>query len=175
MQTFCQGAVRFADSRRLPIVGVGDLLLHFRCDSRVIALQLRNVAHVPELSHHLISLGRIASAGHEYSCDGEGLKVRLKSDRVLCAEKLGSLDVLHATRLSPGGTAFAAIAPSPHPPVSDTNVNINSFHCSFGHSNEFLLRETAKHMGVVLEGELHACERHMLKCVDQKLFLAWVV
>ena len=87
-----------------------------------------------------------------YSCDGEGLMLRLKSGRVLCAEKLGRLDVLHATRLSPGGTAFAVIAPSPHPPVSGTNVNINSFHCSFGHSNEFLLRETAKHMGVVLEG-----------------------
>ena len=70
-----QGAVRLADSRRLPIVGVGDLLLHFRCDSRVIALQLRNVAHTPELSHHLISLGRIAGAGHEYSCDGKGLKL----------------------------------------------------------------------------------------------------
>ena len=106
MQTSCQGAVRFADGGRLPLVGVGDLLLHFRCDSRVIALQLRNVAHVPELSHHLISLGRIAGAGYEYSCDGEGLKLRLKSDRVLCAEKLGSLDVLHATRLSPGGTAL---------------------------------------------------------------------
>ena len=152
MQIFCQGAVRFADSRRLPIVGVGDLLLHFRCGSRVIALQLRNLAHVPELSHHLISLGRIAGAGHEYSCDGEGLKLRLKSGRALCAEKLGSLDVLHATRLSPGGTAFAAITPSPHPPVSGTNVNINSFHCSFGHSNEFLLCETVKQMGVVLEG-----------------------
>ena len=118
----------------------------------MIALQLCNVARVPELSHHFISLGKIAGAGHEYSCDGEGLKFRLKSGRVLCAEKLGSLDVLHATRLSPGGTAFAAIAPSPHPPFSGTIVNINSFHCSFGHSNEFLLRETAKQMGVVLKG-----------------------
>ena len=109
-------------------------------------------------SHHLISLGRIAKAGHEYSCDGESLTLRLKSGRVLCAEKLSGLDVLHATRLSPGGTAFAAIAPSPHPPVSGTNMNINSFHCSFGQSNEFLLHETAKKMGVALEGELHAGE-----------------
>ena len=78
--------------------------------------------------------------------------LRLKSGRVLCAEELGSLDVLHATRLSPGGTAFGAIAPSLHPPVSGTNENTNSFHCSFGHSNEFLLRETAKLIDFVLEG-----------------------
>ena len=120
MQIFCQGAVRFADSRRLPIVGVGDLLLHFRCDSRVIALQLRNVAHVPELSHHLISLGRIAGAGHEYSCDGEGLKLRLKSGRECCVLKNLAVLTCCTPLAYPPGIPLLRQSPRVHTRLSPT-------------------------------------------------------
>ena len=48
--------------------------------------------------------------------------------------------------LAPGGAASA-----------ETAVDINIFHCVHGHSNELLLRETAKALGVELLGTLRPC------------------
>ena len=41
--------------------------------------------------------------------------------------------------------------------LHDTTVDINVFHCVHGHANEFLLRETAKSLGVELLGRLRPC------------------
>ena len=38
----------------------------------------------------------------------------------------------------------ATIAPGVKPPNFNMDVDINDFHCSFGHVHEELLRETAK-------------------------------
>ncbi|CAM9984973.1 unnamed protein product [Ascophyllum nodosum] len=43
-------------------------------------------------------------------------------------------------------------------PNIDTEVDINEFHCSFGHVHKELLLETAKQRGVTLTGELHECK-----------------
>ena len=48
--------------------------------------------------------------------------------------------------LAPGSAAFA-----------ETAVDINVFHCVHGHSNELLLRETVKSLGVELLGTLRPC------------------
>ena len=49
----------------------------------------------------------------------------------------------------------AVIAPGapPNPRV----VDINDFHCSYAHTHEDLLRQTAKKLGVELRGELRPC------------------
>ena len=55
-------------------------------------------------------------------------------------------------------SACATIAPAVKPPNIDTKVDINEFHCSFGHVHKELLLETAKQRGVALTGELHECK-----------------
>ena len=40
---------------------------------------------------------------------------------------------------------------------TETSVDINVFHCVHGHSNELLLRETAKSLGLELVGKLNPC------------------
>ena len=52
----------------------------------------------------------------------------------------------------------ATIAPWVKPPNFNMDVDINNFHCSFGHVHEGLLRETAKQPNVNLTGTLRECE-----------------
>ena len=52
-------------------------------------------------------------------------------------------------------SACAIIVLGVKPPNIDTEVDINEFHCSFGHVHKELLLETAKQRGVTLTGELH--------------------
>ena len=55
-------------------------------------------------------------------------------------------------------SACATIAPAVKPPNVDTEVDINGFHCSFGHTHKELLFEMAKQRGVTLTGELQEGE-----------------
>ena len=52
--------------------------------------------------------------------------------------------------------AFPMIAPG-GADSREAAVDMNVFHCVLGHSNEFLLRETAKPLGVELIGRLRRC------------------
>ena len=56
-------------------------------------------------------------------------------------------------------TAFrATIAPGVKPPNFNMDVDMNDFHCSFGHVHDELLRETAKQRNVNLTGTLRECQ-----------------
>ena len=44
------------------------------------------------------------------------------------------------------------------PPIFKIDVDINDFHCSFGHVHEGLLRDTAKQQNVNLTGTLRECQ-----------------
>ena len=52
-------------------------------------------------------------------------------------------------------SVLPAIIPSNPPPVK--RMDINLFHCIYGHSHEQLLRHTAKKLDITLEREMHAC------------------
>ena len=52
--------------------------------------------------------------------------------------------------------AFPVLAPGSIA-STETSVDINVFHCVHGHSNELLLRETAKSLGLELVGKLRPC------------------
>ena len=52
----------------------------------------------------------------------------------------------------------ATIAPGVKPPNFNMDVDINDFHCSFGHVHEGLLREMAKQRNVNLTGTLRECQ-----------------
>ena len=52
--------------------------------------------------------------------------------------------------------AFPVLAPGSIASTK-TSVDINVFHCVHGHSNELLLRDTAKSLGLELVGKLRSC------------------
>ena len=52
----------------------------------------------------------------------------------------------------------ATIVPGVKPPNFNMDVDINDFHCSFGHVHEGLLRKTAKQQNVNLTGTLRECQ-----------------
>ena len=55
--------MRTASGGRCPIEGYGDLPLNFRYSSGDVHLLLRDVAHVPSLSYHVLSLRVVADYG----------------------------------------------------------------------------------------------------------------
>ena len=48
-------------------------------------------------------------------------------------------------------SVLPALMPSNPPPISSMDINL--FHCIYGHANETLLRQTAKKLDVTLEGD----------------------
>ena len=53
-------------------------------------------------------------------------------------------------------TACAVIAPG-QAKAPTTPTDMNTFHCTYGHSHEVLLKKTAEQQGVNLSGELYEC------------------
>ena len=132
--------------------------MSFQSDFGETDLQLLNVAFVPLLSHNLLSLKQFTRrAGHSYRGDGDGVTLFCKSGRWFFAPTVGKLDRMRGYRAR-SDSACATIVPGVKPPNIDTEVDINEFHCSFGHVHKELLLETAKQRGVTLTGELHECK-----------------
>ena len=152
--------MRTASGSRYPIEGYGDLPLTFRSSSGNVPLLLRNVAHVPKLNYHLLSLRAVADNGHTYSGTKEGVTVFFSTGDTLFFPPVERLNFLYAYR--PGmlfdETANATIAPGLSPSNRDTPVDINDFHVAHAHAHEGALRKTTKQMGVTLEGKLHECK-----------------
>ena len=73
----CSRVLRCAGSNTFPIVGTGTLRLSIRSGEGVVCVTLMNVARVPGLSHHLLSLRRIADAGNKYIGTREGIRIVL--------------------------------------------------------------------------------------------------
>ena len=121
---------------------------------------LINVAHVPGLSHHLLSLRRIADAENKYIGTREGIQIVVaKSGDELFAPSCGQLNGLfgYRTYRSSEETVYAVIASGARP-TSSTAADINAFPCSHGHMHKDLLRMTAKQIGVKLQGQLVPCQ-----------------
>ena len=102
------------------------------------------IVNVVQLAHPISLEFPIKAPGIANSCDNEWR---------------GSLTFLHENPIQPAHTiplACPVIAPG-SANLGDTTVDINVFHCVHGHANEFLLRETAKSLGVELLGGLRPC------------------
>ena len=155
----CSGIVRTTGGDVLPIEGIGDILLSFLSDSGVFDIQLLNAAFVPQLSHNLLTLQQFTVAHHTYSGTKNGVELQFKAGRTLQARKFGWTNVLRGYRMTRNDDkAFrATIVPGVKPPNFNMDVDINDFHCSFGHVYEGLLRETAKQRNVNLTGTLREC------------------
>ena len=160
----CSGIVRAAGGDVLPIEGVGDILLRFPSDSGAFDIQLLNVAFVPQLSHNLLSLQQFTAVHHTYFGTKNGMGLQFKPGRTLQARTFGRTNVLRGYRMTRNDDkAFrATIAPGVKPPNFNMDVDINDFHCSFGHVHQKLLRETAKQANVNLTGTLRECQGYSI-------------
>ena len=142
----CSRIVRTAGGDVLPIEGVGDILLRFPSDSGAFDIQLLNVAFVSQLSHNLLAL-------QQFTVAKNGVELQFKSGRTLQARKFGRTNVLRGYRMTRNDDkAFrATIAPGVKPPKFNMDVDINDFHCSFGHVHEGLhARRQSSEMSISL-------------------------
>ena len=90
--------MRTASGSRYPIEGYGDLPLTFRSSFGNVPLLLRNVAHVPKLNYHLLSLRAVADNGHTYTGTKEGVTVFFSTGDILFFPSVGRLNFLYAHR-----------------------------------------------------------------------------
>ena len=132
----CSRVLRCTGGNTFPIVGTGILRLSLRSGEGVVCVTLMNVAHVPGLSHHLLSLRRIADAGNKCICTREGMPIIFaKSGDELFAPSCGQLNGLFGCRTdrSSEENAHAVIAPGrgqPHQPPTSTNFTAPTVICT---------------------------------------------
>ena len=167
----CNDKVRIGDNHLIDFVGCGMLTVVFPGD---LPDKLMGVGCGPGLAFNLVSLMAAHNNGVGCMTEEETLCVSLSLfDGRLRFEGDGSSYFTFACRIEPGNgyVPFPVLTPDstenraeidcgtpPALPVlapgsaasAATAVHINVFHCMHGNSNELLLRETAKSLGVEL-------------------------
>ena len=154
----CSRPLGLANGEEISIVGYGDLTVNFRTDHRWVRVKMNDVAHVPQLSHNLISLPSMTLKGHTYTGDKGGVTLKLKGGETVFFPLVGKLCRQYGFRPEAAGsmvdTACTTIAPrKTKTPTTPTDINI--LHCTFGHTHEVLLKK--EQQGVNPSGELHEC------------------
>ena len=151
MTTFqpCNNSLRVANGVTLPIEGKGNLVVEFQSGLESVRLQLHEVAYVPKLSYHLLSLSKAVEQGHKYIGDKNGLTMMLKSGKKLLVPNIRNTYLTYGYRPeSDVEQACAVIAPGLLP---TTGVDINHYHRTTAHTHPHLLRATAEQQGVKLD------------------------
>ena len=109
------------------------------------------------MSYNIISLPSLALKDHTYVGDKDGVTVKLKREKTIRFPLIGKLCHQYGYRPKVKGRviypAYAVFdlgqAKAPTIPTY-----INTFHCTYGHTHEVLLKKTAEQQGVNLSGEL---------------------
>ena len=154
----CSRPLGLANGEEISIVGYGDLTVNFRTDHRWVRVKMNDVAHVPQLSHNLISLPSMTLKGHTYTGDKGGVTLKLKGGETVFFPLVGKLCRQYGFRPEAAGSmvdsACTTIAPGKtKTPTTPTDINI--LHCTFGDTHEVLLKK--EQQGVNPSGELHEC------------------
>ena len=154
----CRRPLGLANGEETSIVGYGDLTVNFRTDHRWVRVKMNDVAHVPQLSHNLISLPSMTLKGHTYMGDKGGVTLKLKGGETVFFPLVGKLCRQYGFRPEAAGSmvdsACTTIAPGKtKTPTTPTDINI--LHCTSGHTHEVLLKK--EQQGVNPSGELHEC------------------
>ena len=154
----CSRPLGLANGEEISIVGYGDLTVNFRTDHRWVRVKMNDVAHVPQLSHNLISLPSMTLKGHTYTGDKGGVTLKLNGGETVFFHLVGKLCRQYGFRPEAAGsmvdTSCTTIAPGKtKTPTTPTDINI--LHCTFGHTHEVLLKK--EQQGVNPSGELHEC------------------
>ena len=154
----CSRPLGLANGEEISIVGYGDLTVNFRTDHRWVRVKMNDVAHVPQLSHNLISFPSMTLKGHTYMGDKGGVTLKLKGGETVFFPLIGKLCRQYGFRPEAAGSmvdsACTTIAPGKtKTPTTPTDINI--LHCTSGHTHEVLLKK--EQQGVNPSGELHEC------------------
>ena len=154
----CSRPLGLANGEEISVVGYGDLTVNFRTDHRWVRVKMNDVAHVPQLSHNLISLPSMTLKGHTYMGDKGGVTLKLKGGETVFFPLVGKLCRQYGFRPEAAGSmvdsACTTIAPGKtKTPTTPTDINI--LHCTSGHTHEVLLKK--EQQGVNPSGELHEC------------------
>ena len=154
----CSRPLGLANGEEISIVGYGDLTVNFRTDHRWVRVKMNDVAHVPQLSHNLISLPSMTLKGHTYMGDKGGVTLKLKGGETVFFPLVSKLCRQYGFRPEAAGSmvdsACTTIAPGKtKTPTTPTDINI--LHCTSGHTHEVLLKK--EQQGVNPSGELHEC------------------
>ena len=132
----CSRMLRYAGGNTFPIVGTGTLPLSLRSGEGVVCVTFMNVAPVPGLSHHLLSLRHIADAGKKCIGTREGIRIVFaKSGDELFAPSCGQLYGLfvYRTDRSSEENVHAVIAPGrgqPHQRLMSTKFTALKVICT---------------------------------------------
>ena len=123
-------------------------------------VKLHDVAHTPLLSYNLISLPYLVLKGHTYAGDKNRVTLKLKGRKIVHFPLIGKLCRQYGyppeAKSRVVDTACAVIAPGQaKAPTSPSDIN--TFHCTYGHTDEVLPRKTAEQQEVNLNRELHEC------------------
>ena len=135
----CNKSLQVANGVTLPIEGKGNLVVEFQSGLESVRLQLHEVAYVPKLSYHLLSLLKAVEQGYKYIGDENGLTMMLKSSKKLLAPNVRNMYLTYGYR--PEGDveqACAVIAPGLLP---TTGVDINHYHRITAHTHPRLFTE----------------------------------
>ena len=154
----CNKSLRVANGVILPVEGKGNLVVEFQSGLESVRLQLHEVAYVPKLIYHSISLSKAVEQGHKYIGDKNGLTIMLKSGKKLLVPDVRNMYLTNGYRPeSDVEQACAVIAPGLLP---TTGVDINHYHRTTAHTHPRLLRATAEQQGVKLGPKIQ-----LLPCV----------
>ena len=111
----CSRPLGLANGEEISIVGYGDLTVNFRTDHRWVRVKMNDVAHVPQLSHNLISLPSMTLKGHTYMGDKGGVTLKLKGGETVFFPLVGKLCRQYGFRPEAAGSmvdsACTTIAP----------------------------------------------------------------
>ena len=157
----CSQLLGLANGRTPTLAGYGDIAVTFRPDDGWVHVNVHDVAHTPLLSYNLISLPSLALKGYTYPGDKYGVTLQLKGRKTVHLPLIGKLCRQYGYRPEAKGrvvdTACTVIALGQQAKAPTTPPDINTFHCTYGHTHEVLLKKTAGQQEVNLSGELHEC------------------
>ena len=148
------------NGRTTSIAGFGDLTVAFRSDNGWVHVKLHDVAYAPLLSYNLISFPSLALKGHTYAGDHDEVALKLKGGKTVHFPLIRKLCRQYGycpeAKSRVVDTACAVIAPG-QAKASTAPTDINTSHCTYGHTHEVLLKKTAEQQEVDLSGELNEC------------------
>ena len=156
----CSRLLGLANGGTTFTAGYGDLIVAFPSDNGWVHVKVHDVAHTPLLSSNLISLPSLALKGHTYAGNKDGVALKLKGGETvhfsLIAKLCRQFGYRPEAKSRVVDTDCAAIflgqvkAPT-------TPTDINTPHCTYGHTHELLLEKKADQQEVNLSEELHEC------------------
>ncbi|CAN0453682.1 unnamed protein product [Discosporangium mesarthrocarpum] len=143
--------VEAANGSKCAVNGKGTLKLVLQNKSGTdIHTILHNVMYIPGLKHNLFSLLAAVERGHTHAGTTHVLEVEGGLSFVRRPGKGYASALAYPTH----EIAAAALTPGHFPTKT---MDINLFHCSYGHAPEHALCLTARRMGVTLVGKLETC------------------